>query len=169
MHFLMAFVLLLALVTLVGLPNNDKVAIQQTVPVGGRPGPAQAAGLRLLGDVVVSVDGRTVGGDADTLVNVLHRHPDEPVTLVVDRSGTEHTLVVTPVDGRSVHEAGVTQPSGSAPYGLIGVSLESPVERVGPLRGLATTGTDMVRFSWASIVGWPTCSRRRPPCSASVS
>ena len=152
MHFLMAFVLLWTLVTFVGLPNGDKVAVQSVADVAGRPGPAEVAGLRP-GDVVVSVDGRPVGGNGDVLVAALHGSPDRPVTLVVDRAGTERTLVVTPVDGRTVHQAGVTQPPGSAPYGLIGVRLDSPVERVGPLAGLARTGADIARFSWASVVG----------------
>jgi membrane-associated protease RseP (regulator of RpoE activity) len=152
MHFLMAFVLLVVLVTAVGLPNGDKVGIQRVVAVDGRPGPAQVAGLRA-GDVVVSADGRPVSGNGDTLVTELHRHPGRPVTLVVDRSGTTRTIVVTPVDGRTVREPGLTQPPGTAPYGLIGVSLDAPVERVGLLTGLARSGADMVRFSWASVVG----------------
>ena len=152
MHFLMAFVLLVVLVTVVGLPNGDKVGIQRVVNVGGRPGPAQVAGLRA-GDVVVSADGRPVSGNGDTLVNALHHHPDQPVTLVVDRAGSTRTIVVTPVDGRTVHEPGLAQPSGSAPYGLIGVSLGAPVERVGPVTGVARSAADMVRFSWASVVG----------------
>ena len=152
MHFLMAFVLLWTLVTFVGLPNSDKVAVQRTGALAGRPGPAQLAGLRA-GDVGVAVDGRPGRGGDDTLSSALHSHPGRPVTLVVDRAGTTRTLVVTPVDGRTIHQAGVTQPPGTAPYGLIGVSLEPPVERVGPVAGLARTGADIARFSWASIVG----------------
>jgi membrane-associated protease RseP (regulator of RpoE activity) len=152
MHFLMAFVLLLVLLTCVGLPNNDKVSIQQVVTVGGHPGPAQVAGLRP-GDVVVSVDGKTVHGNDTALIDGIRNHPDQPITLVVDRSGTQRTVTVTPVDGRTVHEAGVSQPAGTAPYGLIGVSLGSPTETVGPLTGLSRTGSDLVRFSWASVVG----------------
>jgi membrane-associated protease RseP (regulator of RpoE activity) len=152
MHFLMAFVLLWTLVTFIGVPNGDKVDVQQFITVGGRPGPAQSAGIRP-GDVVVSADGRAVKGDTTTLISVIHSHPDTPVTLVVQRDGTDHTLVVTPVDGRTVHETGATQPSGTAPYGVIGVNLGSPVERVGPVTGLGQSVDDMVRFSWASVVG----------------
>ncbi len=152
MHFLMAFVLLWVLVTFVGLPNGDKVAVQHLHAIGGQPGPAQVAGLRP-GDVVVSADGRVVRGNGDTLIAELHHHAGHPVTLVVDRAGTEQTLVVTPVNGRTVHDAGISQLPGSAPFGVIGVSLETPVERVGPVAGVARTGTDIARFSWASVVG----------------
>jgi len=152
MHFLMAFVLLWTLVTVVGLPNGDKVSVDHVVAVGGHPGPAQSAGLRP-GDVVVTAGGRTVRGDDSALVQVIRDHPGVPITLVVERSGALHTVTVTPVDGRTVHEPAVVRPAGTRPYGLIGVSLGSPVERVGPLVGLARTGADLVRFSWASIVG----------------
>ena len=81
------------------------------VAIDGRPGPAEVAGLRS-GDVIVSVDGRAVQGNGDTLVDALRSHPGRPVTLVVDRSGTAHTLVVTPVNGRTVHEAGLTHRRG---------------------------------------------------------
>ncbi len=152
MHFLMAFVLLWALVTLVGLPNGDHVGVQQVVSVDGRPGPAQVAGLRA-GDVVISADGRKVQGNPDALVSVIHDHPGVPITIVVRRTGAERTLTVTPVDGRTVRQSDVVHPPGTDPYGLIGVSLGAPVERVGPLAGLARTGTDMARFSWVSVVG----------------
>ena len=152
MHFLMAFVLLWVLVTWVGLPNDNQVAVQQVVAVNGRSGPAQVAGLRP-GDIVVSADGHTVRGNDTALIDVVRAHPGVPVTLVVVRSGTDRTLTVTPVDGRTVNEAGVEPPAGTAPFGLIGVSLGSPTETVGPLTGLARDGGDLVRFSWASVVG----------------
>jgi len=152
MHFLMAFVLLFVLLTWIGLPNGDKVAVQHTLAVDGRPGPAQAAGLRP-GDVIVTADGQAVRGDAAALASVLHSHPGRPVTLGVDRSGTTRTLVVTPVDVRTVHDPGYGKPVGNAPFGIIGVSFQAPVERVGPATGLVLTTTDLARFSWASVVG----------------
>ena len=92
-------------------------------------------------------------GDESALTSVIRAHPGVPVTLVVARAGVDRTVRVTPVDGRTVHEAGATRPAGSAPYGLIGVSLGSPTERVGPVTGLGRTVTDMARFSWASVIG----------------
>ena len=152
MHFLMALVLLWALLALVGVPNADKVQIQGVAPVGGKPGPAAVAGIQP-GDVVVSIDGKPVAGSLGALTGTVRDHPGTPVTLVVDRGGRTRTLTVTPADGRSVHEAGVVAPAGDAPYGVIGVSLGSPVERATPLHALASTGSDLVHFSWASIVG----------------
>jgi len=152
MHFLMAFVLLWVLIAWVGLPNDNKVQVQQFVPIAGRPGPGQVAGLRT-GDVIVSVDGKAVTGDADVFINAAKSHPDRPVTLVVSRDGVDRTVVVTPADGRTAHEAGVTPPAGTAPFGVVGVSLGSPTERQAPLVALAHTGSDLVRFTWSSVVG----------------
>lgn len=152
MHFLMAFVLLWVLLTFVGLPNGNKVSVGRVLPIAGQSGPAAVAGMRP-GDVVVSADGRVVRGDADVLASVLHAHPDQPVTLVVDRAGAERTLVVTPVNGRTVHDAAYAAPSGNAPYGIIGVSFVAPTEQLGPATAVVRTTTDLARFSWASVTG----------------
>jgi len=152
MHFLMAFVLLWTLFSLVGVPSNSKVGVSQVLDVGGRPGPAQVAGLRP-GDVVVSADGRAVSGSPDALIAAIRSHPGEPVRLVVARDGTRRTMTVTPVDGRTVHEQGVAVPTGTTPYGLIGVSLGAPTETLGPVTGLARTASGLVQYSWASVVG----------------
>ena len=152
MHFLMAFVLLWTLLSFVGVPSNTKVGVSQVLAVGGKPGPAQVAGLRP-GDVVVSADGRAVSGSPDALISAIRSHPGEPVRLTVTRDGTRRTMTVTPVDGRTVHEPGVAVPAGTRPYGLIGVSLGSPNETLGPVTGLARTATGLVRYSWASVVG----------------
>lgn len=152
MHFLMAFVLLWVLLSFVGVPSSTSVGVTQVVAVGGRPGPAQSAGLRP-GDVVVTVDGKAVGGNPDTLIAAIRDHPGRPVDLVVARDGRRHTLHVVPDDGRAVKEPGVTAPAGTAPFGVIGVSLGSPSETVGPLTGLGRSATGLVRYSWASMVG----------------
>jgi membrane-associated protease RseP (regulator of RpoE activity) len=105
------------------------------------------------GDVIVSVDGKAVKGNPDVFIDATKSHADRPEALVVSRGGVERTITVTPADGRTAHEAGVEVPKGTAPFGVIGVSLGAPTERMGPVTGLAHTGSDLVHFTWASVVG----------------
>jgi membrane-associated protease RseP (regulator of RpoE activity) len=105
------------------------------------------------GDIVVSVDGKAIGGNVTTLTTEIQRHPDQPVTVVVDRDGTRHTLTVTPANGRVEHESGSVAPAGTAPYGLIGVSLGSPVQTRSPLGAIASTGSELGTVAWASVNG----------------
>jgi membrane-associated protease RseP (regulator of RpoE activity) len=152
MHFVMAFVLLWVLLTFVGVPNSGQVQIQGLSRVGGQTSPAGAGGIRA-GDVVVTVDGKPIGGDVTALTTAIHDHPGVPVAVVVDRLGRKIPLTVTPADGRVLREQGAAPPAGTAPFGLIGVSLGSPVQRAAPLHAVASTGTDLVHFTWASVVG----------------
>jgi membrane-associated protease RseP (regulator of RpoE activity) len=152
MHFLMAFVLLFALLTLVGVPNGNQVQIENVNSLGGRPGPAQVAGVRP-GDVVVSIDGRAVAGDAGVLTAAIQDHPDRPTTIVVSRDGRDKTLTVTPTDGRDVHEPGLEVPKGAAPFGVVGITLGSPTQRSTPVHALASTGSELVHITWASLLG----------------
>jgi membrane-associated protease RseP (regulator of RpoE activity) len=152
MHFLMAFVLLLVLLTFVGVPDNGQVQIAGVSALGGKPGPAAVAGIRP-GDVVVSVDGKPIGGNVKALTSVVEDHPGEPVVVVVDRDGRRRELTVTPVNGRTHHEAGASAPAGSSPYGIIGVSLGQPTRRTPPLDSLRSSGADLGHLMWASIVG----------------
>ncbi len=152
MHFLMAFVLLWSLFAFVGTPSATQVAIEGTATVGGRPGPAAKAGLRA-GDVVVSVDGARVGGDASVLTTAIHGHAGKPVRLVVERDGVRRTVTVVPANGRTASEAGVALPSGTAPFGVIGVSLGAPLERVSPVPALGRTVTGIGRLTASSVTG----------------
>jgi membrane-associated protease RseP (regulator of RpoE activity) len=152
MHFIMAFVLLWVLLTFVGVPNSGQVQIEGMNRVGGTTSPAAAGGIQV-GDVVVSVAGRPIGGNVDSLTAAIHAHPDQPVTVVVNRDGHQKALIVIPANGRTSPERGAAAPAGSAPFGIIGVSLGSPVQRATPLHALASTGTDMGHFAWASVVG----------------
>jgi membrane-associated protease RseP (regulator of RpoE activity) len=152
MHFLMAFLLLIALFALVGVPNDNQVQIQGVSALGGRPGPAAVGGVKA-GDVVVSIDGRPIGGNVDALTSAIQHHPGVPITVVVDRNGQHKTLIITPANGRTRHEAGATAPKGSAPYGVIGVRLGSPVETTGLVHALSSAGTGFGNFVWASVTG----------------
>ncbi len=151
-HFLLAFLLLWVLLAFVGIPNSNQVQVQGLHAVGDQASPAGAGGIRP-GDVVVSVDGKAIGGDLTTLTSAIQDHPDQPVTIVVERDGSRRTLTVTPANGRIEHEPGAVAPHGSAPYGLIGVSLGSPVETRSPLSAVTSTGAQMGRVVWASMAG----------------
>ncbi len=151
-HFLIAFILLWVLFTFVGVPNTNKIEIQSLNPVGGQTSPAARAGIRS-GDVVVSVDGKTIGGNTDLLTREIHQHPDRHLTVVVDRDGQLRTLTVTPVNGRTQPEKDSAPPPGTAPYGLIGISLGSPTETRSPFGAVASTGSELGRFAWASVTG----------------
>jgi membrane-associated protease RseP (regulator of RpoE activity) len=152
MHFIMAFLLLIALFAVVGVPNDGQIQIQGVSALGGRPGPAAVGGVKA-GDVVVSVDGKPIGGNVDALTSAIQRHPGVPITVVVDRNGPRKTLIVTPANGRTDHEAGATPPKGSAPYGVIGVSLGSPVQTVGLVHALSSAGAGFGSFVWTSVAG----------------
>ena len=151
-HFLIAFVLLWVLLTFIGVPNSNLVQVQGLNQVGGQPSPAGTGGIRA-GDVVVSVDGKPIGGNVSTLTTVIHDHPDQPVTVVVDRGGTRSTLTVTPANGRVLHELDSTAPPGTAPFGLIGVSLGSPTQTRSPARALGSSGSELGQFAWSSVSG----------------
>ena len=151
-HFLLAFVLLWVLLAFVGIPNSNQVEIQGLHSVGSQVSPAGAGGIEP-GDIVVSVDGKVIGGNVTTLTSEIQHHPDQAVTVVVDRDGTRHTLTVTPANGRTEHEEGAVPPPGTAPYGLIGVSLGSPNQTRSPLGAIASTGSELGTVAWASVTG----------------
>ncbi len=149
MHFLIAFVLALISVLAFGMATNN-VQVQALEHWNGvAQTPAQQAGLRP-GDVIVSVDGRSLAG-ATTLHDVLTHSVGTPVTLGVERDGRLRDIVVTPKDGRGVYsgQAELAPTSDKRPQGFIGIFEESALSPVSPVRafgdaavalGQATTG-----------------------------
>jgi regulator of sigma E protease len=100
-------------------PPVEAVLVQ--VPPGT---PARSAGLEP-GDRVLAVDGEPVAQFYD-LIRLISPHPDERITLTVERDGRRLDLEVVPRD--------------VAGEGKIGVPLIPPskVERLGPVAALAT-------------------------------
>ncbi len=152
MNFLLAIVLTWGLVTFVGVPNSNQVEFQGLNTVGGKASPAQLAGVRP-GDIVVSVDGKAVGGNESVVTHAVQRHPGVPLTLVLERNGQRKTLTVTPANGRVAHEQGADAPSGSAPFGVIGVTFGEPLQRENPLRALGRVPVDLWNVTSSSVVG----------------
>ncbi|HEY3844496.1 MAG TPA: site-2 protease family protein [Acidimicrobiales bacterium] len=137
MHFLIALVLGLISVFAFGVASNNVSigAIEHWTGVAQTP--AQQAGLRA-GDTIVSVNGHALKSpDAvhDATVDSVGR----PLTLGVERDGTLHHIVVTPVDGRGVRVDGtlLAPASDKKPQGYIGISEQPANESVGPLTAVS--------------------------------
>jgi membrane-associated protease RseP (regulator of RpoE activity) len=142
-HFLIAFLVLTLLWTVVGVPRNDKapVTIEQLSRLDTGAAPAQDAGFQV-GDRIVSYDGMPVTDDADVPAYIRQR-PGQPITFIVERNGRSQTLVAipapVPVDG----EGGT--------IGRLGISLGPEIETVNPAVGAVRAGRDVGELTWASI------------------
>jgi membrane-associated protease RseP (regulator of RpoE activity) len=151
-HFLIAIVLLWVLAAFVGVPNDHQLAVQSLDSVGGRAGPAQVAGIRP-GDVIVSVDGHAIGGDFDRFSSLVRSHAGQSLPVVVQRDGHDVLLAVVPANARTLHEAGVQTGRGSAPYGVIGVSANAPLDRRNPLVSVGWATVNLGVVAKGSLVG----------------
>lgn len=95
-HLIMAGLVLWLYLASIGAPTKFSAQIGAVEPrLNGIVSPAVEAGLQP-GDVIVSIDGRTV--DSDSFTTVLRADTTgDPLTLVVRRDGREVTTVATPV------------------------------------------------------------------------
>jgi membrane-associated protease RseP (regulator of RpoE activity) len=152
MHFIMAFLLLWGLLAFVGVPNNNQTQIAGFTPLTGVANPARTGGMQA-GDVIVSVNGKSVGGNTDVLIRAIHDSPGRPVSFVVDRGGRQVHLTVTPADGHTVHQVGAAPATGSAPDGLIGVELDNPTATTNPIHAVGTSTVDLGKVTWQSVLG----------------
>jgi membrane-associated protease RseP (regulator of RpoE activity) len=148
MHYVIAFILLLVLLTVVGLPDFDRPqpAIGAILEVKEGVSPAKDGGLRV-GDRVVGVDGERVTR-WDDLPRHIRTRPGEPIRFTVVRDG--RTVGVTVVPVTIVDERG-------QPAVRVGIAPSYPSEKVGPVRGLRRSldglyqGTRLTFKAMASI------------------
>ncbi len=142
MHAVMAFVLIWGLLVFIGTPAPNEVAITSFSPLAHGADPARAAGFHV-GDVIRSVDGKKVNS-SDQLVNSVSKKSGVAVTFVVERSGHEKTIVVTP-------EA--TKGSGStATDARIGVEIGGgPDTKSNPFTALGRATIDLGRAISSSV------------------
>ncbi|MFP5318352.1 MAG: M50 family metallopeptidase [Acidimicrobiia bacterium] len=140
-HFVMAFLLLMILWTVVGVPDPD----QPTLEVGSisrletGPSPAQEAGFRV-GDKIVAVDGQPLERWAD-LPAYIQERPGRPIAFTVERDGERLTLTATPAP---------TNPEGE-PVGFVGIGSTPAVERVNPVVAAGRSIEDVGRLTVASV------------------
>ena len=140
MHFVIAFVLLLVLMSAVGLPTLSR-RVGQISGIRGGQSPAQEAGFQV-GDQIESVDGHRVSR-WDDLPPYIRARVGQPITFVVSRHGHLVTLTAVPADAN---------PDGTK-QGFIGISSQEASRRLGPISGIGRAASDLGRISLLSVKG----------------
>lgn len=146
-HYFLAFLLLWTSTVLIGLPdrNQPELTIEKVIPSTdtGSPTPAILAGIQD-GDVVVGVNDTLTVSWTD-LTRVLKQHPNEVVTLSLERGG--EIIRVKPL---------LTSRTDSATgkdIGFLGVSPKLKIARNDPLTGSLKAVEKIIDFSAMSVIG----------------
>ncbi len=140
-HFTMAFLLLVLLLTVVGVPNYDKPSL--TVGSLSRletgQSPATDAGFKV-GDRILAVGGRAVA-NWDAVLPLVRESPERPLAFVVERDGQQVTLTATPA---RLERDGVTR-------GFIGVGPKPEIEKTNPIAASGEAIADIWDLSVGSL------------------
>lgn len=131
MHFVMAYLILVALQAGVGLyvMSNEIGGVSRGV---NSPTPAEAAGL-LPGDKIVALDGNNVDDWADDVPPYIESRIGVPIVMGIERDGRAMQVTVTPIDGNTLLPPGQ---AASEPVGKIGITPAVKVEKTNLLVAL---------------------------------
>jgi membrane-associated protease RseP (regulator of RpoE activity) len=147
-HFLMALVLIYALIVVIGLqigPPTTKIQTTVATTSDGKPAPAAAAGLRA-GDRIVAIDGQPIS-TFDQLRSVLSDKAGQRVSVTYNRDGRDITTTLVPA---------VEKDSSGQTRGFLGISPAGAVVHRNPIEGIAATGgmfRDLVVGSFKGLGG----------------
>ena len=140
-NFILSTLIFALIIGVHGRPNM-KVGIGDVSPDGA----AAVAGMQA-GDVILSVNGKTVSDASEVLIEII-LNPNEPMNFVVQRGESEQTLVVTPEEvirendfGQRVPQATIGVSIGAVSYGEH--ITYNPIEAVG--QGVIETGATIDR------------------------
>jgi membrane-associated protease RseP (regulator of RpoE activity) len=140
-HFVMAFLILILLLSVVGVPNYAKPSLQigeiSRLETGAAP--AVDAGFKV-GDRIVSVAGHTVASWND-VPGLIKDSSGQPVDFVVDRNGKQMHLTATPVQ---VTRNGETR-------GFVGIGAKPTIERKNPVAASGEAVTQMWDLGTGSL------------------
>ncbi len=140
-HFIIAFLILVFVWSVVGVPNESKptLEIDAISRLRTGPSPADEAGFEV-GDRIVAVDGQPVSSWRD-LQPYIQARPGQAITFVVDRDGVQHTLVATPTtvnrDGKDV--------------GFVGIGAKPTIEKIGFVSALGKSAGQLGRLTIGSV------------------
>jgi regulator of sigma E protease len=95
MNIILAFVLFMAYVQMVGVPdtNADRLIVSNVI---GKDVPAAKAGLKP-GDEIVRINGETIGTDLEKMLQLIGASVDKPMKWEIMRDGKPMTIEITPV------------------------------------------------------------------------
>jgi membrane-associated protease RseP (regulator of RpoE activity) len=140
-HFLVAFVLLAALWTVIGVPRYDKPTLEigSISRLQSGVSPALDAGFKV-GDRVVSVDGEPVTS-WDQVPPRIRANAGRPINFVVERDGKRVNLTAVPAEVARDGEK----------RGYIGIGPQASTEKVNPVVGAGRAGTDLWKLTTGSV------------------
>ena len=140
-HFVISFLILVLVWTVVGVPNESKptLEIDAISRLKTGPSPAAEAGFEV-GDRIVAVDGRPIA-DWRELPPYIRARPGQPITFVVERDGVQHTLVATPAS---------VNPEGEE-VGFVGIGSKPTIEKVGLVTALGRSASQLGRLTVGSV------------------
>ncbi|MDP9404596.1 MAG: site-2 protease family protein [Actinomycetota bacterium] len=150
-HFILAFVLLVAVFAGVGVVNYDKPQLEvgSISSLSKGPSPAEKAGFRV-GDRLVAVDGRRLES-WNEVPPYIKKRPGQPIVFSVVRDGRPLELTAVPADRSKVTVEGDTGARPSEPLGFVGVGPSFPVERAGPVDAVGRATTELGRVTKATL------------------
>ena len=136
-HFIVAFIVLTLIWTVVGVPNLNR----PTLEIGSitADSAADKAGLRA-GDRLVSMDGNRVAR-WDDLPPYVQQRAGQPVQFVIERDGRQVSLTAVPVEADR----------GGERVGFLGVGPAAAIEKTDPLSAMARSGRDTADLSVKTV------------------
>ncbi|WP_150267734.1 RIP metalloprotease RseP [Paenibacillus tepidiphilus] len=139
MNFLLAFVLFALHLQMAGIAIENPTFVK----IGGVSAgmPAEEAGLKS-GDIVVSIDGETIGGDYEKMIAMTSVSKGKPMEWTLKRG--DETLSVTMTPRSMEGEEG----------GKVGITTELPTRKVGFVETITLSGTAMVDTTQLIFTGF---------------
>ena len=124
MHFIIAFVLLWAMIAFSGEPIAGAIPqVSGVSQFANLQSPAAKAGIKA-GDELIAIDGHHFSS-GQQYIDFVRAHPNENLAIEVSRGGRLLQLSVHSIDGRVARSAsGKPVVNSSKPIGIIGVQLD---------------------------------------------
>ena len=140
-HFVLAFLLLVLLLTFIGVPNYDKPTLEvgsiSQLETGASP--ALDAGFQV-GDRIVAIDGTPISS-WDDVPGFTRGSANRPLTFTVDRDGQRLDLTAVPAE--------LTRDGESR--GFVGIGPTPTIERLGPLTATREAVGDIWKLTTSSV------------------